>query len=79
VGKAVRGVAIVQDPEEAKFPDMPRSALAHVDIEYVLRVSEMTAGVTGGPGRAHLPPVAVMAFPEGDPSFKSFSAAVLAR
>ena len=39
--KRYGGVAIVQHPEEAEFPDMPRSALAHVDIDYVLRVSEM--------------------------------------
>ena len=32
---------MVQDPEEAEFPDMPRRALAHVDIDYVLGVSEM--------------------------------------
>jgi len=35
------GVSIVQDPEEAPFPDMPRSALQHVAIDYVLGVSAM--------------------------------------
>ncbi|MBA2286337.1 MAG: chemotaxis protein CheB [Ktedonobacteraceae bacterium] len=30
------GLTIVQNPDEALFPDMPRSALAHVDVEYVL-------------------------------------------
>jgi two-component system, chemotaxis family, protein-glutamate methylesterase/glutaminase len=39
--KRYGGVTIVQDPEEADFPDMPRSALAHVEIDYVLKVSEM--------------------------------------
>ena len=39
--KRFGGLAIVQDPAEAEFPDMPRSALAHVDIDYVLGVSEM--------------------------------------
>lgn len=39
--KRFGGVTIVQDPEEAEFPDMPRSALAHVEIDYVIGVSEM--------------------------------------
>lgn len=54
--KKFGGLTMVQDPEEAEFPDMPRSALAHVDIDYVLGVSEMGAflsevvnGSTGQP------------------------------
>jgi two-component system chemotaxis response regulator CheB len=39
--KRFGGLTIVQDPEEAEFPGMPRSALAHVEIDYVLGVSEM--------------------------------------
>jgi two-component system chemotaxis response regulator CheB len=41
--KRFGGVTIVQDPDEAAFPDMPRNALAHVDIDYVIRVSGMGA------------------------------------
>jgi two-component system, chemotaxis family, protein-glutamate methylesterase/glutaminase len=41
--KRFGGVSIVQDPEEAEFPDMPRSALRHVEIDYVLGVSAMGA------------------------------------
>jgi two-component system, chemotaxis family, protein-glutamate methylesterase/glutaminase len=39
--KRFGGVAIVQDPEEAEYPDMPHSALAHVNIDYVLPVSHI--------------------------------------
>jgi two-component system, chemotaxis family, protein-glutamate methylesterase/glutaminase len=41
------GAAMVQDPEEATFPDMPRSALEHVDTAYVARLREMGALLTG--------------------------------
>lgn len=34
--KEYGGIAIVQDPEEARFPDMPESALKHVEIDYCL-------------------------------------------
>ncbi len=30
------GIAIVQDPDEALYPSMPRSALEHVKIDYIL-------------------------------------------
>jgi two-component system chemotaxis response regulator CheB len=45
--KKFRGLTMVQEPEEAEFPDMPRNALAHVEIDYVLKVSEMGAVLTG--------------------------------
>jgi len=35
------GVAIVQDPVDAKFPSMPISALRMVDVDYTLPVTEM--------------------------------------
>ena len=35
------GVAIVQDPAEAEFPDMPQNALAHVEVDHVLRAAEI--------------------------------------
>ena len=37
--KAAGGVAIVQDPAEAFCPDMPRSALARVDVDYCLPIA----------------------------------------
>ncbi len=35
------GLAVVQDPEDAPFPSMPRSARAHVRVAHVLRVPEI--------------------------------------
>jgi two-component system chemotaxis response regulator CheB len=35
------GVAIVQDPDEAECPDMPRSALLSTDVDAVLRLEDI--------------------------------------
>jgi len=35
------GVALVQDPEEALFPDMPRNAMQYVRVDYVLPLAEI--------------------------------------
>jgi len=35
------GVAIVQDPASARFPDMPRSALASVTVDYTVPLSRI--------------------------------------
>ena len=43
------GLAIVQDPAEAIFPDLPRSALAAVEVDACLPVAQIRALVT------HLP------------------------
>jgi two-component system chemotaxis response regulator CheB len=37
------GVAVVQDPEEADFPSMPRTAIENVDVDHVLRLADMPA------------------------------------
>jgi len=39
--KRCGGLAIVQDPAEALVPDMPTSALRHVDVDHVCRAEEM--------------------------------------
>jgi two-component system chemotaxis response regulator CheB len=35
------GVAVIQDPDDAPFPSMPKSALAHDHIDYIIPVSNM--------------------------------------
>ncbi|HEV8725609.1 MAG TPA: chemotaxis protein CheB [Candidatus Binatia bacterium] len=37
------GVTIVQDPNEAEYPPMPRSALRYVQIDYCLSLSEIAS------------------------------------
>ena len=49
------GVAIVQDPDEARFPSMPRSALERIPVDHCARVGEIPAllsGLTAGPPEA---------------------------
>jgi two-component system chemotaxis response regulator CheB len=39
--KRLGGIAIVQDPDEALYPEMPRSAMEHVKIDHVARAAEL--------------------------------------
>ena len=39
--KRCGGLAIAQDPADAKYPDMPKSAIAAVDVDHQLPVSKM--------------------------------------
>lgn len=41
--KKAGGIAIVQDPEDAFCADMPRSAIDHVQVDYVVPVTEIPA------------------------------------
>src|SRR5262245_8203516 len=41
--KQCGGVAIVQDPADALFPNMPRSALEYVDVDYCVPLAELGA------------------------------------
>jgi two-component system chemotaxis response regulator CheB len=41
--KRLGGTAIVQDPYEAEYPSMPRSALEYVDADYKVRSAEIAA------------------------------------
>jgi two-component system chemotaxis response regulator CheB len=40
------GIAVIQDPEEAEFPDMPRHAAAAVSIDYPISVADVPALLT---------------------------------
>lgn len=44
--KRLGGVAICQDPEEAAFPEMPKSVMEYVKTDYILKVAEMGAILT---------------------------------
>jgi two-component system chemotaxis response regulator CheB len=44
--KARKGLAIVQDPEDAYAPSMPRSALQAVDPDYVLPLQDIASHLT---------------------------------
>jgi two-component system chemotaxis response regulator CheB len=41
------GAAVVQDPDEALYDAMPRSAISHVEVDAVLPVAEMAAWIAG--------------------------------
>jgi two-component system, chemotaxis family, protein-glutamate methylesterase/glutaminase len=54
------GVAVVQDPEEASFDGMPRTALQFVDADYVLPAAEIAATLTALAARRREGEVALM-------------------
>jgi two-component system chemotaxis response regulator CheB len=37
------GIAVAQDPDDAMFPSMPQSAIAHVDVDYVVKLDRLAA------------------------------------
>ncbi|MBD2576075.1 chemotaxis protein CheB [Oscillatoria sp. FACHB-1406] len=39
--KRCGGIAVVQDPEDADYPDMPKNAIAKVEIDYQLPIHKM--------------------------------------
>jgi two-component system chemotaxis response regulator CheB len=43
--KEAGGVALVQSPEKAAYPDMPRSAIKHTDIDLVGPVGVLAAEI----------------------------------
>lgn len=43
--KRAGGIAIVQDPSEAIYPQMPQSAIAHVEVDRVLPLAEIASDV----------------------------------
>lgn len=45
--KRCGGIAIVQDPEDAAYPEMPQSALANVRVDHRLSVADMAPVLAG--------------------------------
>jgi two-component system, chemotaxis family, protein-glutamate methylesterase/glutaminase len=41
--KQCGGIAVVQDPKDALFPDMPESAIEYVTVDYIVPLSEVAA------------------------------------
>jgi two-component system chemotaxis response regulator CheB len=41
--KRAGGIAVAQDPDDALFPSMPKSAIDHVDVDKIVPVSELGA------------------------------------
>lgn len=41
--KEFGGLAVVQDPQEAAFPDMPQNALQNVAVDHVLTIPDMAS------------------------------------
>jgi two-component system chemotaxis response regulator CheB len=63
------GTCVVQDPSNARFPDMPRAALEHVNVDYIVRASEigpLLADLTVG-GEASSPNLMTQRVDEGRP------------
>jgi two-component system, chemotaxis family, protein-glutamate methylesterase/glutaminase len=60
--KRNHGITVVQDPEDARFPDMPRNALRKVPIDHCLplvRIPRLLVQLSrGGEGRPDRPPTA---------------------
>lgn len=39
--KQCNGIAIVQNPEDAQFPDLPKNTIAAMDVDYILDIKKM--------------------------------------
>lgn len=57
--KRAGGIAVVQDPADTPFPSMPRSAIAHVEVDYVVPADQiggiLEQLVMEKQSRAHVP------------------------
>jgi two-component system, chemotaxis family, protein-glutamate methylesterase/glutaminase len=57
--KKCGGIAVVQDPADAEFDPMPRSAIRHVEVDHVCPLEEMPALLAELAAEARPPPVEV--------------------
>ena len=64
--KSNGGVALVQDPGEALHPGMPRSAIAHVAVDAILRCEELASAISEAAWGGR-PPAAPVALPDTVP------------
>jgi two-component system, chemotaxis family, protein-glutamate methylesterase/glutaminase len=67
------GVAIVQDPDEAMFPGMPRSAVEHVEVDYCVALAEipgLIADLAGTEVVVHAEPARPTRPGRGQPAFR---------
>jgi two-component system chemotaxis response regulator CheB len=53
------GLVIVQDPQEARFPSMPQSAIEHVTVDHVLPVKEIAMLIPSWVGLAEPVPIEI--------------------
>lgn len=56
--KQLGGVAIVQDPADALFPDMPENALRHVNVDHIVPLADLApllVSLASQPVEAHAP------------------------
>jgi two-component system chemotaxis response regulator CheB len=69
--KSAGGLAVVQDPEGAAYPGMPRSAMQHADVDHVASAEELGALVsrlTAQPAPAASPSIPSSANTEQPPT-----------
>lgn len=59
--KRCGGVTLVQDPDDAEWPDMPRNALAHVPVDHCVPLSGMPTLLTRLMAEPSGPPVPIPA------------------
>lgn len=45
------GLTFAQDPDDAAYPSMPRSVIDHVDVDRVLRITDMASAIAEAVGR----------------------------
>jgi two-component system chemotaxis response regulator CheB len=67
--KSAGGLAVVQDPEQASYPGMPKSALEHVEVDHVAPAAELGGLLTRLTREPALP--SVLATTDLDPELDS--------